>query len=161
MTRLTLSAGPELSCFCVDGNERKTKKKKCQVLPGYYYFFIIFFANFRAGKFSFTWLTLLAAGFQAPALVVQRETLVARVARSRVASDATRRTGQTLATFVVRVMEIRTNGMTSAFVLEVTRFAGYTLVGVGPGARFAFSVTSATSENRLQTYKYNNDNDKN
>lgn len=81
--------------------------------------------------------------------MVQREALVARKARSRVARDAISRTGQTLAAFVVRVMEIRTNGMTSAFEFEVIRFAGYALVGLGSGTRFAFGVASTTSENRL------------
>lgn len=99
-----------------------------------------------------TRLTLLTAGFQAPAFLVQRETLVARVTRGRVAGDAARRTRQTLAAFLVWIIECWTFRMARAFEFEVTRFAGYTLVGVRSGARFAFSVARTTpTHNYLQT----------
>jgi len=100
-----------------------------------------------AGKMCLllTWLTLLTAGFQAPAFLVQRETLVAGVTHGQVASDATHGTVQTFVTFLVRVIEVRAFRMARAFEFKVTRLASYTLVGIWSGARFAFGIARATS----------------
>lgn len=95
-----------------------------------------------------TRLTLLAAGFQAPAFFVQRETFFARVTRRRVARHATRRTSQTFVTFLVRIIVVRAFAVTRAVQLEVTRLAGNTLVGVRPGTRFAFDVAGAAPKNQ-------------
>lgn len=95
-----------------------------------------------------TRLTLLAAGFQAPAFFVQREAFFARVTRRRVARHAARRTSQTFVTFLVRVIVVRAFAVTRAVQLEVTRLAGNTLVGVRSGTRFAFDVARAAPKNR-------------
>lgn len=92
----------------------------------------------------YTRLTLLAAGLQAPVFLVQREPLVTRLARGRVASNASRRTGQTFVTFLIRIVEVRAFGIARAFQFKITRLARYTLIGSRSGTRFTVGGTGAT-----------------